>query len=94
MDRNILLDLLKEENYPTNMVDSTIKKLEQLQPDIKSAFMLWMSDGNNPTITIEGYSFIDLTSKYGMTPIGAFITLDWLKRNPEKASKALKRGIR
>jgi hypothetical protein len=29
-----------------------------------------------------------------MTSIGAFITLDWLVKDPEKAKKALTEGIR
>jgi len=29
-----------------------------------------------------------------MKPIGAFITLDWLIREPEKAKKSLKKGIK
>jgi len=29
-----------------------------------------------------------------MKPIGAFITLDWLIKEPEKAKKALNEGIK
>jgi hypothetical protein len=94
MDRNILLTLLKEENYPAHMLDKTIEKLEKLQPEILSAFTQWLSDGKTPSISIENFSFQDLTMKFGMTPVGAFITLDWLVREPEKAKRSLERGIR
>lgn len=94
MDRNILLTLLKEENYPAHMLDKTIEKLEKLQPEILSAFTQWLSDGKTPSISIENFSFQDLTMKFCMTSVGAFITLDWLVREPEKAKKALKNGIK
>ena len=29
-----------------------------------------------------------------MNPIGAFITLDWLMREPEKAKEALNKGVK
>jgi hypothetical protein len=47
-----------------------------------------------PKITLEGYTFKDLIHQYGMKPIGAFITMDWLKREPEKATEVLERGIK
>ena len=94
MDRNILLTLLKEENYPAHMVDKTIEKLETLQPEVMLTFTQWLYDGITPSISIEGITFQDLIAEYGMNPIGAFITLDWLIRDSEKAIRALKRGIR
>lgn len=94
MERIILLKLLKEEGYPAHLVDSTIEKIERFQPDIVSAFSSWLSDGKSPSISVAGYSFSDLIIQYGMKPVGAFITLDWLTRDPEKATNALKRGIR
>lgn len=94
MDRNIILNILKEEGYPSYMLDSTVEKLEKLQPEIMSAFLCWLSDRKVPSVTVEGFSFTDLTRDFGMKPIGAFITLDWLMRDPYKAIKALKRGIR
>ena len=44
----------------------------------------------------EGYPdfMIESTMEYKMKPIGAFITLDWLYREPDQAKKALKRGIK
>lgn len=94
MDRKILIDLLNEENYPAHMIENTINKLENLQPVISLAFTDWVFDGLFPSIVIEGYSYTILTNEYGMKPIGAFLTLDWLTRDPDKAVKALKRGFR
>lgn len=94
MDRNILLEILKEENYPSYMIDKTLDKLSCLQPQIDAALSKWIKDGKTPTLTVEGYTFSILTTEFGMKPIGAFLTLDWLCRTPQKAMDALKKGIR
>ena len=94
MDRQILTKILADEGYPAQMLESTIAKLNHLHPEIATAFITWLSEGKIPTLSVEGYSFATLTRNYGMSPVGAFLTLDWLQREPEKASAALKRGIR
>lgn len=86
--------LLLEEGYPTHMLENTIQKLLILQPQIKKIFNVWIETHNEPSLSIEGYSFNCLVQNYGMNPIGAFLTLDWLLREPEKAKKALQLGIR
>lgn len=94
MERNKIISVLIKESYSEFMIEQTVSKIENLEPEIKEAFELWLSDGTIPKITLEGYSFKDLIHQYGMKPIGAFITLDWLKKEPEKAAKALERGIK
>ena len=94
MNRDTLLGLLKEERYPEYMIDNTIAKLEHLQPNIASIFAEWATTGKIPEISIEGYTFSTLTHNFGMKPIGAFLTLDWLVREPQRARAALKKGIK
>ena len=94
MDRNMLLEILKDENYPSHMIENTLHKLSNLQPQIAAALKKWLEDGKTPSLNVEGYTFSVLTTKFGMQPIGAFLTLNWLCREPQKASNALKRGIR
>ena len=94
MERNQIIEILKEEDYPEYMIEQTANKLENLEPEIKIAFEQWHLNGTIPTITLEGYTYQDLVILYGMKPVGAFITLDWLKREPDKAARALEKGIR
>jgi len=94
MERNQIIEILKEEAYPEYMIEQTANKLENLVPEIKDVFEQWHFDGAIPSITLEGYTYQDLVNLYGMKPVGAFITLDWLKREPEKAARALEKGIR
>lgn len=94
MNKEILVKLLKEENYPAHMTEATIEKLYKLQPIVADSFERWLNNGLIPSLEVEGYSYQKLVNEYGMKPIGAFITLDWLCRDSEKASRALKKGIR
>jgi hypothetical protein len=94
MNKEILIKLLKEENYPTHMVDVTIEKLNKLQPIVLDNFEAWLNEGKLPNFEVEGYSYQVLVNDYGMKPVGAFLTLDWLCRDPQKASLSLKKGIK
>lgn len=94
MDKNIILALLKEEAYPAHMIEKTLAKLENLQPQVALMFSSWVNTGKIPETSIEGFTFSILVNDYGMKPIGAFLTLDWLVREPERACSSVKRGIR
>lgn len=94
MNKEILIKLLKEENYPAHMVDVTIAKLNKLQPIVLDNFEAWLNERKLPNFEIEGYSYSVLVNDYGMKPVGAFLTLDWLCRDPQKASLSLKKGIK
>lgn len=94
MERKQIIEILKEEAYPEYMIEQTSDKMDNLENEIKEAFEKWYRDGTIPTIKLEGYSYQDLVNQFGMKPVGAFITLDWLKREPEKAARALERGIK
>lgn len=86
--------ILIEENYPSHIIEKTIEKLKNLTPQVNEAFHLWITNHIEPQIIIEGYSYKTLVENYGMKPIGAFLTLDWLIREPQKALTSLKKGIK
>lgn len=94
MNKEILAKLLQEENYPAHLLKTTIAKLNRLQPKVADSFESWLNEGILPNIEIEGYSYRILVNEYGMKPVGAFLTLDWLCRDPQKASFSLKKGIK
>ena len=76
------------------MIEKTAEKIEHFQPKVKKAFIGWVASGQESNIEVQGYSFARLRQDYGMKAIGAFITLDWLIRDPENATRSLNRGIR
>jgi len=85
---------LLSEGYPEFMIDRTITKINNFSGTLLDAFNDWMSSGKEPSIIVEEYSYKELTDSFNMKPIGAFITLDWLIKEPEKAKKALNEGIK
>lgn len=86
--------LLKEEGYPAHMIANTIVKLNNLADPIKKSFEYWCQSGIIPTDSIDGYDFLTLTQNFHMKPVGAFLTLDWLTKEPKEAKIALSKGIR
>ena len=51
-----------------------------------------VSDQREEDIEVEGYSVAVLQAEYGMSFNGAMRTLDWLRREPARAKKALAEG--
>lgn len=94
MEKERLTDILKQQGYPTFMIEKTIEKLLRLSPVVQEAFTLWTTHGIEPSITLEGYSYTSLIEQFHMKPVGAFLTLDWIAREPKEAVKSLKRGIK
>lgn len=94
MDKSKIKEALLKEGYPAFMLENTIDKIVRLNPNISQAFVEWLDNGTEPQIEVEGFSYASLKQMYGMKPIGIFITLDWLVREPEKAKKSLARGIK
>ena len=94
MNREILMKILSENEYPPHIFESVIAKIEKFSHDMQIAFELWVNEGKAPLMVKEGYSFEILCKDYGMNPVGAFLTLDWLEREPLQASLALRDGIK
>ena len=94
MERNRIIEILKEQGYPTFMLEKTADKVENLSLPLKESFSLWVESGREPSLSIKGYSYSILIEKFKMKPVGAFITLDWIMREPEKAIENLNRGIK
>lgn len=93
MEKFELKELLKNNGYPDFMIENTIEKILQFQEPIENAFNIWCLNGSIPDMEIEGFSYRTLLYDFEMNPIGAFITLDWLQRDPINAEKSLSRGF-
>lgn len=94
MDRTKIKEILIGECYPEFMIESTTDKIVRFTPEVKKVFKEWCSNNESFDFSVEGFSFCDLVTKWGMKPVGAFITLDWLIREPEKAKEVLRKGIK
>jgi len=61
-------------------------------PLVKTAFKHWWNTGEIGDLEIQGYTVKQLMGYRNMNTIAAFLTLDWLATEPEKALVSLKRG--
>ena len=68
---------------------SAAKRLIQMDPQLKKDFVRWSQDGSIPQTAVEEFDIPGLTQHRAMTVPAAFLTLDWLLREPEQAKTAL-----
>lgn len=67
--------------------------LETTSAEIREAAFLWVENGTVSDISAEGYDVERLQKEFGMNPLAAILTLDWLQKDPASARQALKAGI-
>ncbi len=93
MDAQSLIPrLVSEFGYPQAGAQLVADKLENCSPEIQAAFWEWWNTGSLSEIQIEGYTIQRLMAEHHMKPIAAFLTLDWLQREPQKALVSLTKG--
>jgi len=78
--------------YPDDKVGILLGSLNKMSPLIKFGLEEYLKNGSNLDINLLGYSINELTTKHGMNPFAAYLTLDWIVRDPEKATASLKKG--
>jgi hypothetical protein len=71
------------------ILDKIMPKIDSLDPELRASLEHWLLTGEEPTIQIEGYSVSSLKKSHKQTVFAAIMTLDYLKREPEKAKKSL-----
>ncbi|MDE6783175.1 MAG: hypothetical protein K2J17_05580 [Paramuribaculum sp.] len=87
--------ILIERGYPEKIACQTAERMERMAPELKEALAVWLENEECPIVGAEGYTTADLMKRTpGMTYPAALLTLDWLKREPGKASQTIERGIR
>ena len=93
--KDLLLGVLRKYGYPDHMINCTIERLNNMEPEIKQLFDHWLHDGSVPNDNVCGYTYSELIGqKYRFTPINAFLTLNWLLVDTSAAIAALEGGIR
>lgn len=84
--------LIDEFGYPKKGAQIVVQKLMQCTPEVKEAFLAWWHSGETGALEVEGFTVKRLMKHHGMNPVAAFLTLDWLKREPDAALSSLVKG--
>ena len=90
-----LIKTLIKRGYPNNAAKQTAVNLEKMAPELKKALRIWVEENTMPVRRVNGYTTDSLMSRFkGMSYPAALLTLDWLRREPEKARQIIEKGIR
>ena len=89
----IILRLVAEFGYTEKNAKGVAQKLLACTPVIQEAFeKWWRGEGLDAQLAVKGYTLKRLIEEYRFGPIAAFLDMDWLIREPEKAAQALSEG--
>ena len=91
LESKIIKDsLINDLDCKESQAAGVVEKITKLSPEIYQAFEEWFNTGKISEIEVEGYTVASLRAKKKqLNVVGAFLTLDWLKREPTKAKFAL-----
>lgn len=95
MNDNEIIDKIRAkypDTYPGDKINTLISSLKEMSPVIKRGLASFLETGNHEEITLLGYSVEKLNKDAGMNEIAAYLTLDWIVREPDKAVSSLRRG--
>lgn len=80
------------EIYPYDKIHILTSGLEKISPLVKKALETFLQTNEHEEINLFGYSVQNLIAQQSMNEIAAYLTLDWIIREPDKAIKSLKKG--
>src|SRR3989344_1805983 len=85
--------LTTEFGYSPQIAEKVASQLVAMSPDIKGQFWQWWNTGQDATdLVVNGYTVAKLKDEFGLNPIAAFSTLDWMMREPDVALQTLRRN--
>lgn len=85
-------DLQEKYSYTEFEAKEAVRKIRKMDKELKKAFMDWYYYGIEPDLVIEGTTYQEVLKEINPQKIGAFLFLDYLKKEPSDAKKALFRG--
>ncbi|MFA6184379.1 MAG: hypothetical protein WC682_04755 [Parcubacteria group bacterium] len=90
---DIVFRLISEFSYSEKEARQAAQDLLKSDPKVKGAFDVWWDTGVfDDALECEGYTLDKLIKEHSLMPVAAFLTLDWLIKEPEKAKRFLEKG--
>lgn len=88
-----LKERLLSMEYSPDQVMSVVGRLLGLQGDLRDAMLDWWNNRQLANPVRGEYSLNSLQERFGLTYLGALLTLDDIDRHPEETLALLKRGL-
>lgn len=86
----IIQTLIENKNYDKIQTERLAPKIEALPADIRAALVKWIESGELSSPEYSGYTVEKiLGAKPGMTILAAYLALDWIRKDPQTAIKAI-----
>ena len=87
--------IMQRMNCDEKQAEKLEKKLSAVDPILKPILNNWLENGIEENDQVfNSFSINTLMKEHSLTFTGALLTLDWLLREPELATKAIKEGIK
>lgn len=88
--KEIIRILIEEKNYDRVQTERLEAKIDALPEDIRAALENWILTGSTASPEYSGYTVDKILEKQPQTKIaGAYLTLDWIRRDPKNALRAM-----
>lgn len=94
MNKEEIVQALQKHQYNQIQADGVANELSQIDSQLIPLLEKWIKDDTETDYAVEGFSLIELMSLYKMSYPAALLTIDWLIKEPETASLAIKKGIK
>lgn len=77
--------LMEKLNYNEKTAIITIRDIRRMKPDLRQAFVIWFTKGEEPSGMLYGINFRNLVTYKKMNPVAAFLAIDWYAKDPKTA---------
>lgn len=82
--------LVEEFGYKEQQVPEVATKLSTMDPALAAAFKKWLRSRKlSQQPDVQGFTPASIQAVYGLKPPACFLLLDWIRREPNEAQKAL-----
>ena len=78
--------------YTDDGIEIVLDTIMQMEPSVRNYVENYLNSGEAQDVEVEGYSLQELMAKRSMNPLAAYMTIDWIIKEPEAAKKSLEKG--
>ena len=94
MNKDEIVQAVQKHQYNQMQADGVANELSQIDSQLIPLLEKWIQDDTETDYAVEGFSILEFMSLYNMAYPAALLTIDWLIKDPQTATTAIKKGIK